>query len=110
MGTLTELFDEKASWHTPGQSPIAGDHKGREAVFAHFGRYGGETGGTFKATLLQVLKSDDGLVVGIHQNTAERNGRRLDVGCCIIFAFKDGRVLDGKEHYYDLYAWDEFWR
>jgi ketosteroid isomerase-like protein len=57
---LTELFDPKASWHTPGRSPVAGDHKGREAVFAQFGRYGGGTGGTFKAALQDVLKSDDG--------------------------------------------------
>ena len=110
MKTLTGLFDESASWHTPGRSPIAGDHKGREAIFAQFGRYGGETGGSFKATLLQVLESDDGRVVGIHRNTAERAGKRLDVGCCIVFEFKDGRVIDGREHYYDLYAWDEFWR
>jgi ketosteroid isomerase-like protein len=34
MKTLMELFDENASWHTPGQSPISGDHKGREAVNA----------------------------------------------------------------------------
>ncbi len=39
METLTELFDENASWHTPGRS-IGGDRKGREAVFAQFGRYG----------------------------------------------------------------------
>lgn len=44
MKTLTELFDENASWHTPGRSRIAGDHKGRAAIFAQFGRYGGETG------------------------------------------------------------------
>jgi hypothetical protein len=110
LKTLTDLFDESASWHTPGRSRIAGDYKGREAVFAQFGRYGGETGGTFKATLLQVLKSDDGRVVGIHRNTAERGGKHLDVACCIAFEFKDGRVVDGKEHIYDLYAWDEFWR
>jgi hypothetical protein len=110
MQTLTELFDEHATWHTPGRSPIAGDHKGRAAVFAQFGRYGGDTGGTFKATLLQVLKGDDGRVVGIHRNTAERHGKRLDVGCCIVFEFKDGRVVDGREHFYDLHAWDEFWR
>ena len=110
MKTLTELFDESASWHTPGRSPIAGDYKGREAIFAQFGRYGGETGGTFKAALLQVLKSDDGRVIGIHRNTAERGGKRLDVGCCIVFEFKNGRVIDGREHFYDLYAWDEFWR
>ena len=110
MKTLAELFDERATWHSPGRSPIAGDHKGREAIFAQFGRYGGETGGTFKAALLQVLTSDDGRVVGIHRNTAERGGKRLDIGCCIVFEFKNGRVIDGREHFYDLYAWDEFWR
>ena len=65
--------------------------------------------GPFKATLQHVLRSDDGRVVGIHHNTAKRNGRQLDVYCCIVFAFKDGRVIDGREHFYDLYAWDKFW-
>lgn len=110
LKTLAELFDERATWHTPGRSPIAGDHTGREAIFAQFGRYGGETGGTFKAALLHVLTSDDGRVVGIHRNTAERGGKHLDIGCCIVFEFKNGRVIDGREHFYDLYAWDEFWR
>lgn len=109
MKTLTELFDESASWHTPGRSPLAGDRKGREATFAQFGRYGGETGGTFKATLQHVLTSDDGRVVGIHHNTAMRNGKKLDVYCCLVFEFKNGRIIDGREHFYDLYAWDEFW-
>jgi ketosteroid isomerase-like protein len=63
---LNELFDEQATWHTPGASPLAGLHRGRAAVFAQFGRYGGETGGTFKAALRQVLAGDDGRVVGLH--------------------------------------------
>jgi len=37
MAALTELFDEDASWHTPGRSSIAGDAVGRDAVFAQFG-------------------------------------------------------------------------
>jgi ketosteroid isomerase-like protein len=41
MKTLTELFDENASWHTPGRGSIAGDRLGRDAVLAQFGRYGG---------------------------------------------------------------------
>ena len=109
MKTLTELFHESASWHTPGQSPIAGDRQGRDATFAQFGRYAGETGGTFKATLQRVLTSDDGRVVGIHHNSAERGGKHLDVACCIVFEFKDGRIIGGREHLYDLYAWDKFW-
>ena len=107
--TLTELMPENASWHTPGRSRIAGDHRGREAVFAQFGRYGGETKGTFKADLQQVFGSDDGRVVAIHHNSGERNGKRLDVGCCIVFQVKDGQMISGREHFFDLYNWDEFW-
>ena len=109
METLTGLFDENASWHTPGRSPIAGDNDGREAAFAQFGRYGGDTGGTFKAELREVLADDDGRVVGIHHNTAERDGKTLDVDCCLVFEVRDGKVVDGREHFYDLHAWDEFW-
>ena len=106
---LHELFDEKASWHTPGHSRVAGDHRGRSAVFAQFGRYGGETEGTFKAALQQVLAGDDGRVVGLHRNSGLRNGKCLDVDCCIEFQVTDGKIVSGREHFFDLYAWDAFW-
>jgi hypothetical protein len=109
MATLTELFDERVSWHTPGQSPIAGDHRGRDAVFAQFGRYGGETGGTFKAALQQVFAAEDGRVIGMHRNSGERNGAHLETDCCIVFEIEDGKVVDGREIFADLYAWDAFW-
>ena len=108
METLTELFDESASWHTPGRGSLAGDHEGREATFAYFGQLGGQTRGTFQARLHHLL-AGDGLVVGIHHNTGTRNGKHLDVDCCLVFELKDGRVTDGREHFSDLYAWDEFW-
>ncbi|MEZ5098827.1 MAG: nuclear transport factor 2 family protein [Thermoleophilia bacterium] len=109
VDTLTALFPESASWHTPGRSSIAGDHRGRDAVFAQFGRYGGETGGTFRADLEQVFTSEDGRVIGLHHNSAERNGKRLDTGCCIVFEVEDGRIVSGREHFFDLANWDEFW-
>ena len=109
MDTLTELFDESASWHSPGRGSLAGDHQGREAVFAYFGGLGGETGGTFKATLKDVFTSGGGRAIGVHHNTAERDGKQLDVDCCLVFEIEDGRVTSGREHFYDLHAWDEFW-
>ena len=109
MNALTDIFDESASWHTPGRGLLAGDQQGREAVFGQFGRYVGETDGTFKAELQRVLTDEDGRVIGIHRNTAERGGKRLDVYCCIAFELEDGRITDGREHFYDLHAWDEFW-
>lgn len=109
LATLTEITDENASWHTPGRSPIAGHYLGRDAVFAHFGRYGGDTDGTFRAELNELFTSPDGRVVGLHHNTAVRNGKRLDTDCCILFEVEGGRLLSGREHFYDLDNWDEFW-
>ncbi|MCW2952941.1 MAG: hypothetical protein JWQ48_2111 [Conexibacter sp.] len=108
MKTLSEVFDESAVWHLPGRSSLANDYQGREAIFAYFGRLGQETGGTFRAELEHLLADDD-RVVGIQRSTAERGGKHLDVGDCIVFELKDGRVTDGREHFHDLYAWDEFW-
>lgn len=107
--TLTELMDENASWHTPGRSPLAGDHEGRDAVFAQFGRYGGDTNGTFKADLKQVFTSDDGRVIALQHTSAERNGRTLDTDCCIVFEIENGRMTSGREYFFDLSNWDEFW-
>lgn len=109
MKTLAELFHQNASWHTPGQGSIAGAFKNRDAVFAQFNRYGSETHGTFKAILKDLAMCEDGRIVGIHRNTATRNGKKLDVDCCIVFELVDGKVTDGKEYFFDLYAWDAFW-
>jgi ketosteroid isomerase-like protein len=109
INTLTELFDESAVWHLPGRSRFADDYQGREATLAYFGQLGQETGGTFQAELQQVLADDEDRVVGIQRSRAQRDGKHLDVGNCIVFELKDGRITDGREHFHDLYAWDEFW-
>ena len=55
-----------------------------------------------------MTEDDDGVVVGIQTSTGERNGKQLEVGNCIVFELKDGRITDGREHFEDLYAWDVF--
>ncbi len=109
IDTLTRIMDDDITWHTPGRTSIGGSRKGKDAVFGQFGRYGGETAGTFRANLLDVYESEDGGVVGLHRNAGERNGKTLDVLCCIVFEVKDDRMLSGREHFFDLYAWDAFW-
>lgn len=98
LKTLIELFGDDVSWHTPGRSPLAGDVVGREAVC-----------GTFRADLKRVLTDEGGRVIGIHHNVVERDGKHLDVYCCVVFELERGRIVDGREHFYDLRAWDEFW-
>lgn len=109
INTLIEIFDESVVWHLPGRSSFADDYQGRDATLAYFGQLGEKTGGTFRAELKHLLADDDDRVVGIQRSTGERDGKHLDVGNCIVFKLKDGRVIDGLEHFHDLYAWDEFW-
>ena len=109
VDTLTELFDESAVWHLPGRSSMADDYQGRDATLAYFGQLAQETGGTFRAELERLLADDDGRVVGIQRSTADRDGKHLDVRDSIVFQLRDGRITDGREHFEDLYAWDEFW-
>ena len=106
---VAELFDENIVWHLPGRSSMATDYQGRDATLAYFGRIGQETGGTFQAELQDMTADDEDRVVGIQRSTGDRNGKHLDVGNSIVFQLKDGRVIDGREHFHDLYAWDEFW-
>ena len=108
MKTLTELMDETV-WHLPGRSSMAGDYQGSGATLAYFGQLAQETGGTFRAELQHLAGDGDGRVIAIHHNSGERDGKHLDVECCIVFELKDGRVIDGREHFGNLYAWDEFW-
>jgi ketosteroid isomerase-like protein len=109
VDTLLRIFADDATWTTPGRSGVAGTARGKEAVMAQFGRYGGETNGTFEAQLLTVFEADDGRVVGLHHNIGERNGETLDTDCCIVFEVEDGKVTSGTEHFLDLHNWDQFW-
>jgi hypothetical protein len=109
MKTLAELFDEKASWHSPGKSSLSGDCQGRDAIFAHFAKIHDESGGTFRAELRHLVADEEGRVVGLHHCSAQRNGRRLAADCCLVFEFKGGRVVSAREFIYDLHAADAFW-
>ena len=109
LDTLVEIFDERIVWHLPGKSKYADDYQGRDATLAYFGQLAEQTGGTFRAELKLLLADGDDHVVGIQRSTGDRNGKHLDVGNSILFELKDGRVVDGREHFHDLYAWDEFW-
>lgn len=105
--TLLDTFDEDIVWHFPGSSKLAGDHVGRDATMAFLGAYGESGGGTFHAKLLAVVANDE-LVAGWANDTAEVDGRVLDVVAVVMFAIRDGKVIEAWHHFADLYAVDAF--
>ena len=109
LKALAELFDEKASWHSPGRSALAGSFKGRDAVFAHFGRLAQATNGTFRANFQHACADEEGRVIAMHRCTATRDGEDLEVDCCLVFEFRNGRIISGTEFVHDYPAWEAFW-
>jgi uncharacterized protein len=65
VGMLQQLFADTTVFHEPGRSPISGDYQGLDQVLGFFGVLGERSGGTFRATLHDVVANDEH-VVGIH--------------------------------------------
>ena len=109
IDTINRLWADDVTWTTPGKSTVAGTARGKGAVIAQYGRYGGETNGTFQAQLHSVFEAEDGRVIGLHRNVGERNGKQLDTMCCIVFELEGGQLKAGTEYFFDLHNWDQFW-
>ncbi len=108
MATLTAAFSPELIWHIPGRSVIAGDHKGRDTVLALFGRMMEMTNGTLHVNAREIIGDDRGGVL-ITNDTAERNGKRLDVMLMLRVTIREGQFVEVWDHVGDLYAHDDFW-
>jgi uncharacterized protein len=105
-----DCFAEDAVWILPGQSSIAGSHRGWTAIRDDFlAQLGPRSGGSFRARLLDVCVGDE-YVVAVQLATAEHEGRRLDVSACQLMRVKDGRIIEVRGHYSDQRDLDDFWR
>jgi uncharacterized protein len=109
MAALAELLDENASQHMAGSNQVfSGDHFGRDNIFAMYGRFGEESGGTFRAPLEHVWANDD-TAVALYRATAERGGKQLDVRNALLFSISNGKVTKLVDIPEDVDAQDAFW-
>jgi uncharacterized protein len=86
--TLRQLFADTTVFHEPGRSPISG--------------------GTFRATLHDVVANDDH-AVGLHSSDAERDGRAVRSPTVLVFHVRDGRITETWSHHHDQHDFDAFW-
>ena len=101
-------FDHDAVWHLPGRSPIAGDHRGVDAIVRFFWKLKELSGGTFKPELIDVV-ANDRHTVALQHATGTRGNKRLDVTACQLMRIQEGKILEVRGHYSDQYALDDFW-
>jgi ketosteroid isomerase-like protein len=85
---------------------LAGDYRGRDAVYGMFGKLMEITGGTFRLDVHTILADDDhgvALVVA----TGSRNGQSVELKEAHVFHLLNGKVVEFWEAFTDQYSADE---
>jgi uncharacterized protein len=106
FAVLNDLFAEDLHWHEPGRNQLAGDYRGRDAVYEFFGRLMEITEGTFNLDVHAIL-ADDEHGVALVTSTASRGGRSATVNDAHVFHLRDGKVVEFWAASTDQYAIDE---
>jgi len=108
LATLTELLAKDAVWHVQTGGPLDGDYQGRDEVLGFFGRLAGETGGTFRLEVHDVLANDEHTVV-LATLTASRRGKSIEVPVANVAHNRDGQVTEFWSAVADPKAALDFW-
>jgi ketosteroid isomerase-like protein len=107
MEWLNEHFADDIVWHVPGQNPFAGDHRGKEAVFALFAKQMELTGGSLRLEIHDVLANDEH-GVALATVTATREGKSLQDRQAHVFHVQGRKVTEFWSHPGDQRSVDEF--
>jgi len=106
---IADVLGEQVVWRFPGRrGRLAGEHCGRDAVFAFLLEVMQLTSGSFHLDLEHVVADDD-YAVAFFRGHATRNGRTLDNPTCLKLRIVNGKVTEVWEFVWDLYDVDDFW-
>lgn len=103
-----ELIADDAVFRVGGDSLVAGEYIGKEAIVGLGMKVFEETGGTFRTELLAVLANDSHATT-LHRWSAERRGQQIGMNNFNVYRFEDGKVAERWEFIEDRAAHDAFW-
>jgi ketosteroid isomerase-like protein len=107
-GAVRELLAPDVIWHVPGDSAIAGDYRGRDAVMDYFDRRRAIAGGAMAIVPGERLVSGD-VVVQLADGEVEREGERLNWRTAGVYRMDGEHVAEAWLVPLELAAFDEIW-
>ncbi|HZO37308.1 MAG TPA: nuclear transport factor 2 family protein [Solirubrobacteraceae bacterium] len=105
---LLAIVSEDVINHVDGNSPLGGDHFGREESLNKFPILFEMSGGTMRFETLNMI-ADDHFAIWLQRVTAERDGRELDHVLTVVWRFQGEKVVEMWDHFADVEEWDRFW-
>jgi ketosteroid isomerase-like protein len=109
MDTLRSLFAPDAVHVATGNSPVAGEYEGVDAILGYYGTLFELSDGTFAAELQSVKVEGDDTVVATHRDKGQRGDKTLDQDEDLVFTISGGKFTRLVEHHSDQAAYDAFW-
>jgi ketosteroid isomerase-like protein len=108
LAAYLELLADDVVFHVGGDSIVAGEHRGKDAVINLGVKVLEETAGTYRTDLLGVLANDSHAVT-LHHWSAERRGRRIAMNNFNVHRVEDRQVVERWEFIEDRLGHDQFW-
>ncbi len=108
-GALMSMIAEDAVFYVPGDSPISGEYRGKDAIGGFFRRMGRLSDGSQGIELKALLSGGAEHVVAIWNASASRKGIDYEGLAGWIFKVRDGRIVEGRNLQEDPDAIDTFW-
>jgi hypothetical protein len=107
---MAALLSDDLVWHAAGRNRLSGDHVGKAAVYAMWGKMAEmmAQGATMERELHAVLADDDH-AVALVRVTGGFQGRSLDAQQIVTLHISNGRITEGWVSFHDPYSVDEFW-
>ena len=106
---LKLVLDEDAKWIFPGKNPLSGTKVGIEGIVEFFDKMGAVMGkSNIRVEKLVTGVNDNYLVECQHIWTNRETGGNLDHHWCVLWSFKDGKIVEGKHFAENQYKADSF--
>jgi ketosteroid isomerase-like protein len=105
---VAAMLSEDVTWHVPGRSALAGDHRGRDEVLRYFARRRELADATFRIEVHGVLADDERAVI-LAGGRVEHGGEIFRWGTVGIFRVTGGRIAECWVTPHDQHAFDEIW-
>jgi ketosteroid isomerase-like protein len=105
---LFEVIAEDAVWRVAGSVPVAGEYRGRHAIFELFRETRRRTEGTYLSELRWALADGDH-GVAVYRARGRRLGRELDIDQVLLITLRDGLWAEITALPTDPAAFEAFW-
>lgn len=106
---VRRVMAQDVKWTALGRHPFGGVKNGFDEVIAFFDQMGSLMGASNTRAEKLVIGANDDFVVECQRVwTSREDGRNLDHLECVLWKFKDAKIVEGRHFYSDSEAVDNF--